>query len=134
MGSENFEVVKQHIVDAKEASAAFLENIKDDPSDFKAVHANLRSFVLYRFFLMDDDPQTDSIDELSRMRLRKLAEINKRGMLQDLSNNCVGVSSETMKKALLIMTLQKQLGIVFDSEENDTLAQLAQSIVRQLAS
>ena len=130
MGSENFEVVKQHIVDAKEASAAFLENIKDDPSDFKAVHANLRSFVLYRFFLMDDDPQTDSIDEL----LRKLAEINKRGMLQDLSNNCVGVSSETMKKALLIMTLQKQLGIVFDSEENDTLAQLAQSIVRQLAS
>ena len=27
-----------------------------------------------------------------------------------------------------------QLGIVFDSEENDTLAQLAQSIVRQLAS
>ena len=42
-------------------------------------------------------------------------------MLQDLSNNCVGVSSETMKKALLIMTLQKQLGIVFDSEENDTM-------------
>ena len=114
MGSENFEVVKRHIVDAKESSAAFLENIKDDPSDFKAVHANLRSFVLYRFFLMDDDPQTDSIDELSRMSLRKLAEINKRGMLQDLSNNCVGVNSETMKKALLIMTLQKQLGIVFD--------------------
>ena len=134
MGSENFEAVKRRIVDAKEASAAFLENIKDDPSDFKAVHANLRSFVLYRFFLMDDDPQTDSIDELSRMSLRKLAEINKRGMLQDLSNNCVGVSSETMKKALLIMTLQKQLGVTFDPEENDTLAQLAQRIVRQLAS
>lgn len=129
---EELDDTKQRIVEASERSKTFLEDIRVHPDDFGEVHDNLRSFVLYRFFLIDDDPQTEDVEELAHMSIEKLAEINKRGMLQDLSNNCTGVSSETMKKALLIMTLQKSLGVTFDPEKNETLPQMATAIVGQL--
>lgn len=129
---EELDDTRRRIVEASERSKTFLDDIRVRPDDFGEVHDNLRSFVLHRFFLMDDDPQTEDVEELAHMSIEKLAEINKRGMLQDLSNNCTGVSSETMKKALLVMTLQKSLGVTFDPDENDTLPQMAAAIVGQL--
>ena len=126
--------IKEQIRARNEKSLDYLRDIRENPDDFIAVSKNIKAFVLHRFFLVEDNPDTDGIAELSKLSIEKLLEVNKRGMLQDLSNNCAGVSSETMKKALLIMTLQKQLGVVFDPMKNDTVSQLAQSVVEQLGS
>ena len=131
MGNDG-EGVKERIVAANEKSKVFLEAIKANPGQFEAVRENVRAFVLHRFFLDEEDPKSEDLGELARLSLSKLSQVNKSGVLQDLSNNCAGVSSETMKKALLIMTLQKQLGVRFDPEENDRISQIAHAIVREL--
>ena len=125
--------IKDQIRAMNEKSFDYLKTIQEHPGDERLVSENLKSFVLHRFFLVDERPSTEEIAELSRLSIEKLLEVNKQGMLQDLSNNCAGVSSETMKKALLILTLQKQLGVTFDPLKNDTISQLAHTVVEQLS-
>ncbi|BDE96833.1 hypothetical protein [Raoultibacter timonensis] len=125
--------IKEQIVASSEKSLEFLAAIRGRPNDVRFVSENLKAFVLHRFFLVDENPSTEDIAELSRLSIEKLLEVNRQGALQDLSNNCAGVSSETMKKALLIMTLQKKLDVSIPAEENDTVSQIAAAIVRQLA-
>lgn len=125
--------IKEQIVASSEKSLEFLAAIRGRPNDVRFVSENLKAFVLHRFFLVDENPSTEDIAELSRLSMEKLLEVNRQGALQDLSNNCAGVSSETMKKALLIMTLQKKLDVSIPAEENDTVSQIAAVIVRQLA-
>lgn len=133
MGDGERVSIKEQIIAANERSLDFLQEIREHPGDRGFVLERIRQFTLHRFFLVEENPSTDDVGELSQMSIRKLLEVNKRGMLQDLSNNCAGVSSETMKKALLVMTLQKQLGVSIPAEENDTLSQIAAAVSRQLA-
>lgn len=124
--------IKDQIEASQTKSLVYLDAIRTQPDDMQAVYDNLTLFVLHRFFLTEEAPDTDDIMALSKLSTDKLLEVNRKGELQSLSNNCAGVSSDTLKKALLIMTLQKQLAITFDPLRNETIGQLAQTIVEEL--
>ncbi|WP_139652559.1 hypothetical protein [Raoultibacter phocaeensis] len=132
MGDDASNRIKERIEALYEKSFAYLDSIKSQAGDEEAVRAHLKSFVLHRFFLVDEDPASDDIATLATMSTEKLLRIDRKNALGDMPNNCAGTSSETLKKALLIMTLHKQLGVRFDPLENDTIAQLSRSIVQQL--
>ena len=124
--------IKERIEALYEKSFSYLDAIKAEACDEDAVSAHLRAFVLHRFYLADEDPASDDIASLAAMSAEKLLRIDRENALGDMPNTCAGASSETLKKALLIMTLHKQLGVEFDPFENDTIAQLSRSIVQQL--
>lgn len=122
--------IRDQILEANEKSKVFLERVKACPEDVALVEDSLRMFIWHRFFIVEEAPATDDIGELAALSMKKVIAVNKQGVLQDLSNNCAGVSSETMKKALLIMTLQKNLGIVFSPDATDAIPGLAAEIAK----
>ena len=89
MGNDG-EGVKERIVAANEKSKVFLEAIKANPGQFEAVRENVRAFVLHRFFLVEEDPKSEDLGELARLSLSKLSQVNKSGVLQDLSRQLRG--------------------------------------------
>ena len=126
--------IKAQLLELKERSAVFIEGIKAAPTDREKVFSNLRAFILCRFALAEENPAGENVADLAQLSLDKLVKIDRAGALQDLSDNCTGASSTIMKKALLITSLQKKLGVTFGEQENDTISQLADAVVRELGS
>lgn len=91
-------------------AAVFLQEIQEGTLD-DDIYEGLRGYVGCKFFLDDDEMTSDDLRELSELSLKKLLATYQEEALQDVSTTCTGVSSSSTKRILLIMSLQRKLGI-----------------------
>lgn len=113
---------------------AHIDAILAAPGDEKNVENHLKSYILLRFAL--DGTDEENIAALAKMSLKKLDELRKMGVdINDVSPGCSGVSTDAAKKALLLTSLQKSLGIKLDARKAayiETVPQLAAAIRQAL--
>ena len=102
----------------------------------ETLHRHLRSYVLCRFGL-DETVEENNILALARISIARSAELTSKGIkVSDISPGCSGISSETAKKALMLVTLQKALGIKLDGGKAayiETLEGLARAVFEQVS-
>lgn len=101
------------------------------------LYVQLRGYVCSRLMLDPDECPGESLTELSEASVAKVARIPQGEVSErDLSMNCAGISSVETKKILLLLALQRALGIRFPAElatEVRTLDDLAAAVERALA-
>ncbi len=133
MTQEEFnERLKQNRHMAAAHAAAVLEN----PRDFQSVYRHTRGYLFCKYFLDEAETDEDDIIRLGNLGSEKLANLRKGGLeFVDKSVGCTSVASSVTKKALLVLSLGKALGLQFDPDriaETLTVTQWAQLIQEQL--
>jgi len=131
----NTDILK-NILEQKKQAAKMAEAIIQCDSPSKAViYRHLRLYLLHKF-LLEQDPQTDNIDELAEMSLAQMLKIDRQ-MINDvnIARGCDGASSVLAKKALFYMALQRELAIHLDPAQlaaAETVEELAELVYRAL--
>ena len=102
-------------------------------SDYESA---IRNYILTKFLLDDEDVETDSLNELAEISVKKAFSLkpvgNEHDML-DISGHCGSVSSAATKKVLLLVALQKAMEVdltVVNTAYIDTTKELAAIIMR----
>jgi hypothetical protein len=128
--SENSAAMR--ILAAQAASRAQIDSLKaDENPSVDMVYARIRSYLLLRFLL---EPETDGDDilELAALSVARTSGQGREGAAPaDVSANCSGASSALSKKVLLLMALERDIGLDFSPEESvmiRTVRDLAESI------
>lgn len=81
------------------------------------LYIQLQGYVCSKFMLDPAECDSESISELSAASISKVSKIPKGELAQkDLSMNCAGISSVETKKILLLIALQRALGIKIDPD------------------
>lgn len=79
------------------------------------LYVQLLGYVCSKFMLELGECDSESLSELSAASISKVARIPRGGLAeQDISMNCAGISSVETKKILLLIALQRSLGIQID--------------------
>ena len=86
----------------------------------------LRSLVLryieIRYFLNEKELLSENLYELAETAVAKTFSIKREGLADiDIPGSCIGASSATSKKILLLLALCRDLGISMDPAEAVTL-------------
>ncbi|BDE96871.1 hypothetical protein [Raoultibacter timonensis] len=129
------ESLKETIARSNELAYTCLEQIAQAGCDRDAVHALLKAYIGYKFLLADDEMGSEDIAALSKASVDKLLANHRKEALQDVSSVCAGASSASTKKVLLIMALQKGLGIRFDARASGavkTIDDLAREVCARI--
>jgi hypothetical protein len=127
------QVIRERILAGNTAAAQQMEHIRRHPHmDFSAFYICIRSFLLSKFLLDGASAAgIDSIGELSALSIQQALQISGGDLASaDISLNCSSTSSVVTKKVLLLMAIQRELGIRFDPAETaeiETVTQLAET-------
>lgn len=129
---------KELILRARQAADVQMNQILCADSlseDFFQGH--LRSYILHKFLLEESDCQTDDFQELIALSLSKSMHISKELVAEfDRAKTCDGATSAMAKRILLLMSIQKKLGIQLPADEAaavKTLTQLTELVWRATA-
>lgn len=89
------------------------------------LYIQLQGYVCSKFMLDPGEYDSEFISELSAASISKVSKIPKGELAQkDLSMNCAGISSVETKKILLLIALQRALGIKIDPDLAPTIRTL----------
>lgn len=81
------------------------------------LYVQLLGYVCSKFMLELGECDSESLLELSAASISKVARIPRSGLAErDISMNCAGISSVETKKILLLIALQRSLGIQIDPD------------------
>lgn len=81
------------------------------------LYVQLLGYVCSKFMLELGECDSESLSELSAASISKVARIPRGGLAErDISMNCAGISSVETKKILLLIALQRSLGIQIDPD------------------
>jgi len=113
----NFEEFKENRRIANEKALWHAGEMQRSPRQLAEVKAHLAGFLAEKYFLTPEEMTTEDILVLGDISTAKLAEIKKSGVdFKDTSVGCTSVASNATKKALLVLTLGKLLGVTFDPD------------------
>ena len=104
----------QERIDAADAAAEdYAEKMKAPDIDVDEFCGLVRRVVLEKFLLTDEEAaQTDELLKLADISVEKLLWLHDKSVeLGHASMNCTGLSSTATKKVLLILKLQRDLGL-----------------------
>lgn len=123
------------LVEANEKAKNALKTLrKGEKTSFSEICYAIRNFVGHKFMLSQSDFRSENLIELAKMSLAKRLEIpfSKIGNV-DIAD-CSGATSSMTKKVLLIMAIEKELGLNFSGEESskiDTITDLCQQVAQK---
>ena len=104
---------------------------------WETLHEDLYGFILSKYILLGDVTDVYNLTELAELSVAKTIRMPKEESRQlDGAHSCEGTTSAMNKKVLLLMALQKGLGIKFlpDTTANLTdTRQIAQEVWHLLA-
>ena len=81
-------------------------------ADYPLFSGCIRDYVRCKLMLDPEEAVSDALADLSEISIAKVAGIPKGDVAnQDLSMNCAGISSVETKKILLLIALQRALGL-----------------------
>lgn len=113
-------------------AAAHAAAILEAPGNVQSVYNHTRGYLLCKYFLTRAETDEDDLVKLGNLGSEKLANLQKGGLsYADKSVGCTSVASSVTKKALLVLSLGKALGIRFDPDriaEIQTVTQWAEYI------
>lgn len=99
-------------------AAAHAAAILACPEDLAQVREHLKGYVGCKYFLLPQEMESENLIALGNAGTEKLANLRKGGLdFVDKSVGCTSVASSVTKKALLVLSLGKALGLRFDPDE-----------------
>ena len=107
---------KSKLLMYREKAEQFLEKMKTTEYDSEdTLHEDLYAFVLCKYLLYGDDlGQMFSLDDLAEKSVAKTIQMTGQDAFKaDSKVSCEGTTSAMNKKVLLLMALQRELGIKF---------------------
>lgn len=123
---------ENQIAAASSKSQIILDQIRQAVTEKLSLTTLLRQYILLRFMLEESECSGENIVSWAEQSVEKIAGLKKGGLkISDRSGNCAAVSSAVTKKILLLISLQKALGINFPKEaaaEIQTLSELENMI------
>lgn len=98
-------------------SAEYMKKLQTTPyPDWESLHENLYGFILSKYILLGDVTDIYDLTELAELSVAKTIKMPKEDSAQlDSAHSCEGTTSAMNKKVLLLMALQKNLGVKFDA-------------------
>lgn len=115
----------------------YVAELRGSGGDVDAARRLLRSYVGCKYFLYEDEISSDNLIKLGELSTEKLARLQRGGLeYADKSVGCTSVASSVTKKILLVMSLQKALGVRFDPDEvaeTATLSNLTELVIKALS-
>lgn len=132
MTAEEFE---ERLHKSKEQTEALVQRMLLAPLDYDAMYPLIRAYVCQKFWLFDGEEETDVIEELADISTERIAELKEGGLvLLERSGTCSSVTSAVTKKTLLLMALQKSLGILIEhpAAKITTLGELTYAVLEGL--
>lgn len=104
---------------------------------WETLHEDLYGFILSKYILLGDVTDVYNLTELAELSVAKAIRMTKEESRQlDGAHSCEGTTSAMNKKVLLLMALQKGLGIKFLPDTTADLTdtrQIAQEVWHLLA-
>lgn len=104
---------------------------------WETLHEDLYGFILSKYILLGDVTDVYNLTELAELSVAKTIRMPKEESRQlDSAHSCEGTTSAMNKKVLLLMALQKGLGIKFLPDTTADLTdtrQIAQEVWHLLA-
>lgn len=126
---DNSTDLKQLIITSRSEAMHHIDNIKH------SMHLTpnyllyeLSEYIRCKYLLEHKDMTTDNFTELTKISMAKSMKISKDLVEEfDMAKSCDGVSSLMAKKVLLLMSIQKSLGIKLPGDkiaESETLSDI----------
>jgi hypothetical protein len=126
---------KEILAEAEQESKRYIQNIQDleyIQDAYEKIYMQVKAYVLCRYLLDEEDYTTENIKELAEISIvYMLASKDKSLKLSQASLTCTGVTSTDTKKVLLVLSLQRALGIKIKPDESaqiETVPALAEKI------
>ena len=107
---------KSRLLIYQNTAEQFLQKMKKtEYESAEELHADLYAFVLCKYLLYGDDiGEIISLDELAEKSVAKTIQMTGQDAFKaDSKVSCEGTTSAMNKKVLLLMALQRELGIKF---------------------
>ena len=98
-------------------SSEYMKKLQTTPyPDWESLHRDLYGFILSKYILLGDVTDIYDLTELAELSVAKTIKMPKEDSAQlDGAHSCEGTTSAMNKKVLLLMALQKGLGVKFEA-------------------
>lgn len=122
----------------QQKSVEYMKKMQSLPyPTWETLHKDLYGFILSKYILLGDVTDVYNLTELAELSVAKTIRMPKEESRQlDGAHSCEGTTSAMNKKVLLLMALQKGLGIKFLPDTTADLTdtrQIAQEVWHLLA-
>ncbi len=88
------------------------------PADFGYVRAHLRGYILSKYMMPEGECRSDRIADLTEASLARMMKVTPELAAQlDTARSCAGATSATVKKALLLQAMERELQILLPAAE-----------------
>lgn len=132
----DFSAIKDRLLDHRYHAEQKIQYIKEHKHmNAEELHEYLYDYVLYKYNLFGDAVDTCSLNELAEISVAKALKLSKeKAIAFDNKGTCDGATSAMNKKVLLLMAVQRELGIRFPPERTAavTSTRLLASLVWEL--
>ncbi len=99
----------------QQKATGYMEKIKSAQySGWEELHEDLYAFILSKYILIGDVTDIYDLTELAELSVAKTIQMTKINAFKaDSAHSCEGTTSAMNKKVLLLMAIQRELGIQF---------------------
>ena len=120
------EIVKELILNSRRIAADDMAAIRSQSPLMKTFFSEkLRDFVLHKYMLVDVPDLPEDFSALTELSLARSLQISPELVKEfDLAKSCDGASSAMVKKVLLFMAIQRELGIELPARESARITSL----------
>lgn len=133
----DFSKIKNNLISHREHAQRQIDYIKEHPHmEESKLHTYIYDCVLYKYNLFGEVSDVHILDDLAELSVAKALKLSKeQAIAYDNKASCDGATSAMNKKVLLLMAIQRELGIKFPLDQiaqiKDT-KQLAAVVHQQL--
>lgn len=133
----DFSKIKNNLISHREHAQRQIDYIKEHPHmEESKLHTYIYDYVLYKYNLFGEVSDVYILDDLAELSVAKALKLSKeQAIAYDNKASCDGATSAMNKKVLLLMAIQRELGIKFPLDQiaqiKDT-KQLAAVVHQQL--
>ncbi len=91
---------------------------ENSPADFGYVRAHLRGYIFSKYMMPEWECRSDRIADLTEASLARMMKVTPELAAQlDTARSCAGATSSTVKKALLLQAMERELGVILPAAE-----------------
>lgn len=89
-----------------------------NPPDFGFIRAHLRGYILAKYMLPEGECRSDRIRDLTEASLARMMRVTPELAEQlDTARSCAGATSATVKKALLLQAMERELDVTLPADK-----------------
>ena len=87
-------------------------------TDFGYLRAHLRGYILSKYMMPEEECRSDRIAALTEASLARMMKVTPElARVLDTARSCAGATSATVKKALLLQAMERELDIVLPADK-----------------